>query len=196
LAFASNDVLADLRSSFPEIGDLDGAWKSKLAELKTSLERDLLTFSQTDEKLNELLASPLWNERDRPVSIENVSLTKPNPAQRTALQEFSRKLLLLATHANPVLRPVIQDYQQIAGQLALGKTHVITKRLVELKSLRARLSARMSDVDDYLNWFEAAKMETPSGIFEDALKTASRDPHKPKRRDPLSVYLDAMELEF
>lgn len=196
LAFASNDPSADLRAGFPEIRDLDGAWKSKANELKASLDRELLTFSQTNERLNELLASPLWNEQDRPVSLQNVSPARPNPAQRTALRECARKLLLLATTANPLLRSVVQDYQQIADQLALGKTRGASKRLADLKSLRARLAARMNDFDDYLNWFEAAKMETPSGMFEDSLQTAASEFHKPKRRDPLSVYLDAMELEF
>jgi hypothetical protein len=48
-----------------------------------------------------------------------------------------------------------------------------------------------------MNWFEAAKLETPSGMFGDYLRVADGiDSQKPKRRDPLSVYLDAMELEF
>ena len=63
--------------------------------------------------------------------------------------------------------------------------------------MHTRLSARMSDIDDYLNWFEAAKLETPSGMFEDHLQAAGAvDSQKSKRKDPLSVYLDAMEMEF
>ena len=55
----------------------------------------------------------------------------------------------------------------------------------------------MSEVDDYMNWFEAAKLETPSGMFDDYLKSASdRHAQTPKRKDPLSVYLDAIEQEF
>ena len=54
----------------------------------------------------------------------------------------------------------------------------------------------MSDIDDYLNWFEAAKMETSSGIFEDSLKAAGDQSQTPRRKDPLSLYLDAVELEF
>ena len=196
LSPVSNDPLAELRVSFPEISDLEKAWKLKMAELTASCERELLTFSQTDEKLEERLNARLWNEEGGPVSFENISLVKPNASQRIALREFNRELLLLATRANPLLRPVIQDYQQIADRLALGRTHGLAKRLTELKSLRARISARMNDIDDYLNWFEAAKMETPSGMFEDPVDKAGRDSQKPKRRDPLSVYLDATQLEF
>lgn len=196
LAFASNDSIADLRASFPEMRDFESACKSKVAELSVSLDQDLLTFSKTEEKLNEILKFPSRDANDESGSLESLSQIRPTPTQRTALQRFSQELLLLGTRANPVLRPVVQDYHRIADQLALGKNRGTAKRLTELKSLRARLSARMSDIDDYLNWFEAAKLETGSGLFEDSMETAAGDSQKPRRRDPLSVYLDAMELEF
>lgn len=193
LAFASNDPVADLRSSFPDVADFEMAWKSKVGEINASLNNRFLTFSQTDEKLSELLKSPAQNERGESVSLEEFLGAKPRP---TALREFNRKLVFLANRANPVLRPVIQDYQQIAEEFAVGKGRGIAKGLAELKLLRARLSARMSDIDDYLNWFEAAELKTPSGMFDDSFEATAVDSQKPRRRDPLSVYLDAMELEF
>jgi hypothetical protein len=39
-------------------------------------------------------------------------------------------------------------------------------------------------------------METPSGMFDRSFETTEVDSEKPRRRDSLSVYLDAMELEF
>jgi len=196
LAFASNDPVADLRASFPEVSDFEGAWKSKVAEESASLDRNLLTFSQTDEKLNALLKFPAEDGHGESGWLEDFSRTKLNPEQRMALREFSRRTVFFINRANPILRPVIQDYRQVANQLVLGKNRGIAKRLAGLKSLRARLSARMSEIDDYLNWFEAAKLETPSGIFDESLETTTADSQKPKRRDALSVYLDAMELEF
>jgi hypothetical protein len=196
LAFASNDPIANLRAAFPEMGKFEATWKAKVAELTKSLDQDLLSFSQSDEQLTEIVKSASRNAPDGSVSMEEFSHGRLTPAQQTALREFSRNLLLLSTRANPVLRPVIQEYQRITDQLVLGKNRGMAKRLAELQSLRARLSARMSDVDDYLNWFEAAKLETPSGIFDSSLQTADSASHKPRRNDPLSVYLDAMELEF
>jgi len=199
LAFATNDPMADLRAAFPELGDFGGAWKTKIADLKIGAEKDLLSFSQTDEKLDELLKThfPSRDGGQESVGLESFSHTKPNFIQRRTLQEFSQQLLLLATRANPVLRPIVEDYQRIADEVVLGRKRGIEKRLVELKSLHARLAARMSDVEDYLNWFEAAKLETPSGIFDNYLQaTTSIDTQKPRRKDALSVYLDAMEMEF
>ena len=199
LAFTSNDSLADLRVAFPEIGNWEKIWKSKIAEVKASPDNGLLTFSQSEERLSEILSGklPAVDGREKSLSLEDFSRTKSNAAQRLALQELGQQLLLLAARANPLLRPVIQDYQQIVGQVVLGKSHALPARLAELKTLRAKLSARMSEVDDYMNWFEAAKLETPSGMFDGYLKSASDGrAQTPKRKDPLSVYLDAVEEQF
>ena len=55
----------------------------------------------------------------------------------------------------------------------------------------------MSDIDDYMNWFEATQMTNGSGNFTDYLKAADQSQLPvSKRRDPVSVYLDALEDQF
>ena len=55
----------------------------------------------------------------------------------------------------------------------------------------------MSDVDDYMNWFEATKLKTNSGEFADYVTAAKEQEQiRPHRRDPLSIYLDALEEQF
>jgi len=103
----------------------------------------------------------------------------------------------LAGHTNPVLRPVVQDYQQISTRLAFGKNHSAAARLAELKALRAKLLARMSEIDDYLNWFEATQLSAPSRLFDDYVKSqAEAETSSRHRSDALSLYLDAVESEF
>ena len=199
LAFASNDSLADLRAAFPEIDDWEKTWRSKIVEGKVLPDNELLTFSQSEIRLSEILSAKvrLADGREKSLSLEDLSRTKPSPGQSLALQKLGRQLLLLAARANPVLRPVIQEYQQAVGQLALGKNRGALMRLTALKTLRAKLCARMSEIDDYMNWFEAAKLETPSGMFEDYLKSGNDErAQAPKRADSLSVYLDAVEQQF
>jgi len=107
---------------------------------------------------------------------------------------MSQGLLLLVGTAHPVLRPVAREYQQIAALLMRGKRRGITKRVSYLDGIRKELAARMGDIDDYMNWFEATQMENQSGAFNDYLKTANQSQlSAPRRRDPLSVYLDALE---
>jgi hypothetical protein len=200
LSFASNDPLRDLVAAFPQLaGTGEKSWTSKIADIKSSGRADLLTFSQTEENLTDLLRTkfPATDGRDKFVSLEDLHQKKLNSTQRLALQKFSQELMLLAAHANPVLRPVIQDYQQLAARLALGKNRAAAARLAELKILRAKLSARMSEVDDYLNWFEATQLKTRSGLFEDYLNTSNAAvPSPARRKDAYSAYLDAMEEQF
>jgi len=200
LSLTSNDPLADLEAAFPQLaGNDEKIWKSKIADIRTSRRADLLTFSQTEEKLAGLLQTKFMRTdgRDKSLSFEALCQRKPAPAQRLALQKFSQELLLLAAQANPALRSVVQDYQQVATQLALGKIRGLAARLADLKTLRAKLSARMAEIDDYLNWFEATQLSTRSGLFEDCLNTSSLEtPSRAHRKDSFSAYLDAMEAEF
>lgn len=198
LGSASNDPLGDLRAAFPEVRDWNQLWRSSIANLRASRKGEgLLSFAQADSKLNQILATrfPAADGRDGLMSLEQLSRTRTNAAQRESLQKFRQRLVMLHAEANPVLRPIIEEYQQIVDQLVLHKNRGLAIRLAELNSLHDRISARMSEIDDYMNWFEAAKLETPSGLFE-------REPNPPgeievaKRKDALSVYLDAMELEF
>ena len=196
LSFTSNDPLADLEAAFPQLaGNDEKIWKSRIADIRTSGRADLLTFSQTEEKLASLLQTKFMrtDARDKSLSFEDLCQRKPAPTQ----QKFSQELLLLAAQANPALRSVVQDYQQVATQLALGKIRGLAARLADLKTLRAKLSARMTEIDDYLNWFEATQLSTRSGLFEDCLNPSSLEtPSRAHRKDSFSAYLDAMEAEF
>ena len=200
LALASNDPPADLWAAFPQLAknDFGKLWKAQIGAIKTSARTDLLTFLQTNEKLDALLQSFQTSDaRDKSLSLEDLSQKKLTPSQRLALQELVGELTLLAATANPALRPVIEDYQRLATQLALGKNHAVAGQLSELGPLRARLAARMSEVDDYLNWFEATQLQTESGLFESVRETATDTAvtiHH--RKDAFSNYLDAMESQF
>ena len=201
LAFASNDPMADLQAAFPQLAknDFEKVWNSKIARLKSPARTERLTFSQTDEKLDALLQArfPSSDGRDKSLSLEDLCQKKLTPSQRLALQKLAQELTLLAAPANPVLRPVVEDYQQLVAQLALGKKRALAARLSELKNLRTKLSTRMSEIDDYMNWFGATQLQTESGLFESVRETAT-DPavmiHH--RKDAFSNYLDAMESQF
>ena len=166
--------------------------------MKESRRTDLLTFSQTDEKLDALLQTefPAADGREKFLSLENLCRKKLCQAQKLALKKFGEDLLLLAARANPALRPVIQDCHQLAAQLALGKNHGVAMKLADLRTLRAKLSARMGEIDDYMNWFEATQLQTSSGLFENLNAAAESTSPRPHRRDVFSTYLDAMESQF
>jgi len=200
LSQASNDPVAELKARFPQLREeLEKKWHSALARLSEHQGFQALSFAESQRRLDELLQIKISDGsrnqgQPKPTSLGELAGRKLSPAEEAAVDRLSRALLLLVGTAHPVLRPVAREYQQLAALLARGKRRGIAKRVLHLDSTREQLAARMVDIDDYMNWFEATQMEDQSRAFSDYLKTAKQSQvSAPKRRDPLSVYLDAVE---
>ena len=89
------------------------------------------------------------------------------------------------------------EYQEIAQRLASRSRVKILRRIATVKTIREQITHRMTDIDDYMNWFEATQLQTSSGAFTNYLKAAGATNGPEKRRhDALSVYLDAVEAQF
>ena len=203
LSHASNDPVADLKARFPQLReDLETKWRSTVARLGEHQTYQLLTFAESDRRLDELLQIKISDgsrnrEQPKTVDLSELARRKASRDEKAAVNQLSKALLLLIGTAHPVLRPVAREYQQIAALLARGKRRGIAKRLSHLDGTRKELAARIGEIDDYMNWFEATQMERESGVFNDYLKAASQsEVSAPRRRDPLSVYLDALADHF
>ena len=200
LSRASNDPLADLKAQFPLLGEnVEKTWQSAVARLGDAQSYQLLTFAESEQRLNELLRvkTPDAGKSPTQAQLGDLAQRKPSVAEKTALNELSQNLVLFTIRANPVMRPIVREYQQIAELLARGKRKRIIQRLARLQITHTQLVARMNDVDDYMNWFEATQSNSRSGVFADYLKAAadSQIP-APRRRDALSVYLDSLAEQF
>jgi hypothetical protein len=189
LAFSTNDSLADLQKCFPRLAgkDFEKIWRAKIDNVIDSRRTELLGFGESEAHLDALLQTFL---------LEALCQKKLGAAQKLELKKFSEDLMLLAAHANPALRPIVENYQQLAAQLALGKNHGVAPKLSDLKKLRTQLVARMGEIDDYMNWFEATQLKTASGLFETVKISLDPTETRPRRRDNFSTYLDAMETQF
>jgi hypothetical protein len=200
LSRSSTDPLADLRAQFPTLdGSAEKTWRSSVDRLRATQSYQLLTFAETERRLGELLCVRIADpgHPTRMVQLDDLSQRKILPVQIAAIATLSQELLLLAARANPILRPIVQEYQQIATLLVKGKRKGLTARLAQLQASRAKLTTRMTEIDDYMNWFEATQSKTKSGAFADYLKAVQgQNDARPRRRDALSVYLDAMEEQF
>jgi hypothetical protein len=200
LSDSSNDPLADLKAQFPLFADnAEGVWQLAVTRLKGVQTFRLLTFAESDRRLDDLLQIKV-SEPNKPVKLvrlDQLALHKPSPSEKMALDQLRRDLLFFVPQANPVLRPIARDYQEIAALLLRGKRRGIAKRLTRLEITREQLASRMSEIDDYMNWFEATQMRTGSGNFTDYLKAADQSQLPPRKRsDPLSIYVDALEDQF
>ncbi len=194
---ASNDPVADLKAQFPLLaGNAEKTWQSALTQTSSAQNYQLLTFIESERQLDELLRVKIPNT-EKFLGLGALAGRKASAPEQIALNQLARALLLFISQANPVMRPIAREYQQIAALLARGKRRGIAKRLTRLQNTREQLTARMSDVDDYMNWFEATQLPARSGVFADYLRAASQpQPTGPRRRDPISVYLDTLEDQF
>jgi hypothetical protein len=131
------------------------------------------------------------------VSLEELAQHKVSSSEKVALDQLKRDLMFFVPQTNPVLRPIGREYQEIVALLVRGKRRAVVKRLSRLEVTRQQIAARMNEIDDYMNWFEATQMNSGSGNFTGYLKAVdqSRVP-APRRHDPLSVYVDALEDQF
>jgi hypothetical protein len=200
LSNASNEPLADLKAQFPFLlDDAERTWQLALSRLRNLQTYRLLNFAESERRLDELLHVKI-SEANKPakvVSLDELAQRKASPNEKIALKELGYGLLLFVAETNPVLRPVAREYQEIIALLGRGKTKRIAKRLSRLEITRKQLAARMSDIDDYMNWFEATQMKSGSGNFTDYLKAADQSLLSlPKRHDPLTVYVNALEDQF
>jgi hypothetical protein len=197
LSSTSNEPLADLKTQFPSLGsDAEQTWQLTLSRLKNLQTYQSLTFVESERRLDELLRLKISeaNKPAKPEGLDELAQHKMSASEKMALSELNRELLLFVAQANPVLRPIVREYQEIVALLGRGKRKRMAKRLSRLEVIRKQLAARMSDIDDYMNWFEATQMKSRSGNFTGYLKAANHSQlAAPKRHDPLSVYVDALE---
>lgn len=198
-----NDPVAELRDHFPALGataeQLQKSWMLSVARLAASERYRLLGCEETERQLAEFLRVEVRAGEGR---IESYALEEfPKfvhlPSSRNALLRLTEDLLLLSGQANPLYRPVVAEYQELAALLARGKTRKIPKRLAEIRATREHIKRRMSAIGDYMNWCEATQSPQPSGAFQEYLDVAQLlEKQKRHRRDPISVYLDALEAQL
>ena len=200
LSDSSNDPLEDLKAQFPLLADdADRTWQVALNRLKSLQPFRLLTFAESERRLDELLSLKI-SEPNKPVKLvrlEELAQHKLSASEKMTLDQLKRDLMFFVPQTNPVLRPIGREYQEIVALLARGKRRPVLKRLSPLDLTRQQLATRMTEVDDYMNWFEATQMSRGSSNFAGYLKAVDQSQGPaPRRHDPLSVYVDALEDQF
>jgi hypothetical protein len=200
LSASSNDPLVDLKGQFLFLAeDSERSWQLALKQLKSAQTFRLLTFAESERRLDALLRVKI-SEPNRPVrtvSLDEFTQHKPSASEKMGLDQLRRDLLFFVPQTNPVLRPIAREYHAIAALLARGKRGGVAKRLSRLEATHQQLAARMREIDDYMNWFEGTQMKSVSGNFTGYLKAADQLQFQaPRRHDPLSAYVDALEDQF
>jgi hypothetical protein len=199
---ASTDMLADIQAHFPWLGSdsaaMEKTWRENVPRVASERRFALLTFAATSERLDECLLTKIAQDRGKKNSLtldETVRTSRPN-IDTAAAKKLGERLMLLTSRAHPLLRPIVVDYQLAAESIARNKRHGLARRLMNSRTLREKIAARMSEVDDFMNWYEATQAKTASGAFRNYLHASANTDVATRRRDPLSVYLDALETQL
>jgi len=201
-----NTSVEILKKHFPALAtggqSLEKWWSLSLARLSASERYKGLTLEETDQRLTALLTFQVQ------ITLKTGSETKTFALDqfkdylkyhecRNALDQLGRSLTALDAIGSPPIRPVIFEYEKITMDLAHGKAHGIAERIASAEKVRRMTLKRMSDIADYMNWFEATQMTELSDTFDGYMKTAAELSAPPARRqDPISRYLDNIEIEF
>ncbi len=200
LPVAPNDALADLRVHFPETLGRSPAkwWTLSVARLSAADRFETLSAKDTARQLDRILRFPIPGRdgQTHEYSLGEYEAFRKLPASRAILQRVSRQLLLLGARSHPSYRPIVQEDYALAELLARGKTRRVEERLERVASYRSVVETQTKEIDDYLNWYEGTQAKTISGAFSQVLKVDEADDAQPRRRDPISVYLDSIEMEM
>ena len=200
LSDSSNDPLADLKAQFSLLADdAEKTWQLTLNHLKSLQTFRLLTFAESERRLDELLHVKILEPKkpEKLAPLDELAQHKLSIGEMVALDQLKRDLLFFVPQTNPVLRPIGREYQEIVTLLSRGKRRGQSKRLLRLGVTRQQIAARMTEIDDYLNWFEATQMNSGSGNFTGYFKAVDESQVSASpRHDPLSVYVDALEDQF
>jgi hypothetical protein len=197
---APNDALANLRVHFPEtLGRSPGKWWAlSVARLSASDRHEILSAAETSARLDRLLrfSIPAPDGTEKEYSLGDYKTFRKLPAHRSVLAKLGQQLLLLGALAHPSYRPIVKEDYELSDLIARGKVGKIRARLERVASYRQVIERQENEIDDYLNWYEATKAKTMSGAFSQLLEAArTADEAQPRRRDPISVYLDSIEVE-
>jgi hypothetical protein len=201
LSCASNDRMADLARHFPEMagaGAAEKLWRVSLERLVASQSVPSLSSAETEEELDKALTlKGSGADSEREYRLDEFGKILRNASARSGLARCSRALDLLAGRANSIYRPVIHEYARIATLLGRGKTKGVAERMARVIAWRKSMAARVQEIADYLNWFEATKSPGPSGAFAGYMKAADTVARpEPRRRDAVSIYLDVLETQL
>ena len=206
--------LADYCSSLPSLNPADGAkllecfptlseqpatlsklWTLSLADASASNRVMPLSVSETQKRLSLILEITAPMDPRKPqagvvTGPEGLQAVARTSAGRYVLRQKAEDLLRLEVRAHPLIRPIVEEYRMIASQLAAKPRKNLGTRIRKNMQLQQAVVARADEMEDYLNWFEATRLDTPSREFDSTSEISSLSF---RRNDAVSRYLDDVE---
>jgi hypothetical protein len=184
--------------NFPNLAsrpaDLSKQWALALADASATNRTKSLPMAETTRQLALIMdfGAPVDPKKPNEAMISGamalpvIARTKAGPF---IVAKKAEELLRLQMRAHPLFRPIVEEYQLIATELVHKPKKNLEKRIEKNIELQKALVSRASEIEDYMNWFEAAKLETPSREFDVLLEM----PTEGGRGDPITRYMNDLE---
>jgi len=190
-----------LLEKFPQFASdpagLSKIWTLTLANASAADRVKPLSMAETREQIATLLEiaapkNPKKPEEGLIQGPEALQAIARSPSGEYTLKRISEDLFHLEMRAHPIMRPVVEEYRTIAMQLADKPKKNLEKRIRKNMELQAAVAGRTGEIEDYLNWFEATQLTTPSREF-DVLPPGLNATDLPERTDAISQLLNGYE---
>jgi hypothetical protein len=190
---------AKLLGYFPTLSEqpanLSKLWTLFLADASASNRVMPLSVSETQKRLSLILEITAPRDPRKPqegivTGPEGLQAVASTSAGRYVLRQKAEDLLRLEVRAHPLIRPLVEEYRMIASQLAAKPRKNLGTRIRKNMQLQQAVVTRANEMEDYLNWFEATRLDTPSREFDSTSKIDSLDF---RRNDAVSRHLDDVE---
>ncbi len=177
--------------------ELSKMWALCIADASASNRAKPLGLADTQKQLNLIFELVAPKDPKKPEAGNLVgplalpALVRMDSGKFLAGQK-AEDLLRLEVRAHPVMRPVVEEYRIIASELSRKPKKNFDKRLQKNLDLQNAIAQRMDEIDDYMNWFEATKLETSSQKFESTFDVREKSSVM-RRNDAITRELDAAE---
>lgn len=198
-SLAENEAdLKSLLAAFPSLENsssrLGKIWTLSIARNAGSKGLAPYSIGETMRALHELLdvsapvdpKQPALGKVTGPAAFSPLAKSEGGPY---LMRQKSAEFLTLEFRAHPLLKPVVAEYRKITTTLSLKPKKNVTQQIEETGKILNLLLQRTGKVSDYLNWFEATQLDSLSENF----LQVTTPPEVPKRTDPISAHLDAIE---
>ncbi|PWU07995.1 MAG: hypothetical protein C5B47_05295 [Verrucomicrobia bacterium] len=193
---------ATLLAYFPalkgNVNTLVKVWGLNLVR-PTVLQRALpLTLNETAQRLDAVLSISLPQGVKIPkekiiTKMEAFRLIATAPQYQSSLRGKAQDLLLLSLRANPMYRPLIDEYRGILETLLRNPRKNVQERIQDAEKRRRNLNQQCGAIEDYLNWFDTLVRRDESSPFQSILENDQRRRAPPWRSDAVSHALDTAE---
>ncbi len=192
---------AELLQKFPALAEkpatLSKLWTLSLADASASNRVTPLSVKETQRRLTLILELTTPRDPRRPQAgtvsgPEGLSAAARTSTGRYVVRQTAEDLLRLEVRAHPLIRPIVEEYRIIASELAAKPKKNVETRIRKNMQLQEAVVKRAEEMEDYLNWFEAAQLDTPSHEFDSAVGSRP-GPLSFHRNDAVSRCLDDIE---